>query len=96
MTPAVNIVSDALNNVFDRMILVTADTDQIPTIEAVRSLAPAKQDSPPVRIKQAREIGALVADRFEITKGAIGTCRLPRVVMDASGAIVAVSPNEYQ
>jgi len=38
----VNIVADAFNNKFDRMILITADTDQIPTIEIVSTYFPQK------------------------------------------------------
>ncbi len=95
---AVNMVADAVTDVFDRMILITADTDQIPAIETVMTLAPSKiitWAAPPGRMRQAREIGDLIKDRFEISKGLIGTCKLPRVVMDDAQQIVATRPIEY-
>lgn len=94
----INIVADAFSNAFDRMILVTADTDQIPVIEMVIERFPEKQVTwlaPPFRMKQAREIGQLISDRSELTSGLIGTCRLPRVVMDDAGNIICSMPNEY-
>lgn len=94
----VNIVADALMDVFDRLVLVTADTDQIPTLKMVKSLKPEKAitwAAPPGKMRQAREIGDLVPDRFEITAGQIGSCRLPRVVMDANDRIISSMPSSY-
>ncbi len=94
----VNIISDAYEDVFDRILLITADTDQIPTIEMIINRFPCKTVTwvaPPKRMQQTREIGQLVEDRFELSQGMIGTCRLPRVVTDSAGNIVAVMPNTY-
>lgn len=95
----VNIVADAYTDSFDRMILLTADTDQIPALQVVLNQHPQKQVTwlaPPGRMQQAREIGNLVSDRSELSPGLIGNCRLPRVVMDRAGNIVCSMPNEYQ
>lgn len=95
----VNIIADAFNNVFQRMILVTADTDQIPSIEMLKVQFPAKEITwvaPPGRMKQAREIGNIVTDRFELTPKSIANCRLPDVVMDSAGQIVCSVPSEYR
>jgi uncharacterized LabA/DUF88 family protein len=94
----VNIVADAFNDAFDRMILLTADTDQIPAVQMVLEHFPKKLVTwiaPPGRLRQAREIGDLIADRHELTPGMIGTCKLPHIVMNAAQEIVCQRPNEY-
>jgi uncharacterized LabA/DUF88 family protein len=94
----IQIVRDAFKCAFDRMILLTADTDQIPAIEMVRREFPTKNITwlaPPGRMQQARELGSLISDRSELTAGLIQNCRLPRVVMDAASNIVCSMPNEY-
>lgn len=91
-------VADAFNDLFDRLILVTADTDQIPAIRMVMDQRPQKLitwAAPPGRMRLARELGALISDRFEMTRGQIGTCRLPKVVRDAQDSIVAQMPADY-
>jgi hypothetical protein len=94
----VQIITDAFKGVFDRMVLLTADTDQIPAVEMVRREFPKKEITwlaPPGRLQQARELGSLITDRSELTAGLIQNCRLPRVVMDADNNIVCSMPNEY-
>ncbi|MBN2320988.1 MAG: NYN domain-containing protein [Acidobacteria bacterium] len=40
---AVRVVADAVKDLYDRAVLVTADSDLIPAIQTVHELAPAKQ-----------------------------------------------------
>ncbi|WP_338830473.1 NYN domain-containing protein [Bradyrhizobium sp. 27S5] len=94
----VQIVADAFKGTFERMILLTADTDQIPAVEMVKREFPNKDITwlaPPGRMQQARELGDLITDRSELSSGMIQNCRLPRVVMDAQQNIVCSMPNEY-
>lgn len=94
----VTIIADAFKGIFDRMILLTADTDQIPSILAVKQDFPEKEITwlaPPGRMQQARELGDLIPDRSELGVGLIQNCRLPHIVMDAAGQIVCSMPNEY-
>lgn len=94
----VQIVTDALNGVFDRLILVTADTDQIPSVSMVKKLRPDIQltwAAPPNRMRNAREIGVAVHDRIEIKAGRIRACRLPQVVWDEHQKVVARIPPAY-
>jgi uncharacterized LabA/DUF88 family protein len=94
----VEIIADAFKGVFDRMVLLTADTDQIPAVEMVKREFPKKEITwlaPPGRMQQARELGDLIPDRSELSAGMIRSCRLPHIVMDAEQNIVCSMPNEY-
>jgi uncharacterized LabA/DUF88 family protein len=94
----VQIVADALSGVFDRLILVTADTDQIPSVSMVKKLRPEIQltwAAPPNRMRNAREIGGLVQDRIELKVGRIRACRLPQVIYDEYQTVLARIPPAY-
>lgn len=94
----VALVADALTDVFDRAILVTADTDQIPAVKTVMALRPNKPITwlaPPGRMQATRELGTLLPDRSELTAGLIGTCRLPAQGKDANGKILYQVPPDY-
>lgn len=96
---AVSILADAYAGAFHRAILVTADTDQIPMVRHFKQQFPDKKMSlvtPPERLGQARELGNLLPDRYELKAGRIATCRLPRDVFDAMGKKVATMPAKYK
>jgi uncharacterized LabA/DUF88 family protein len=95
----VHMVADAFSGDYTRAVLITADTDQIPTIQMVQTRFPAIELTwlaPPGRMQQAREIGDLVVDRSELSAGAIGTHRLPNIVKDANGQLVCLCPDDYK
>lgn len=95
---AVAMVSDAYDDVFDRAILLTADTDQIPCIRQIQARFPTKQLTwlaPPGRMQQAREIGDLIPDRSELSVGQLTQCRLPHNIKDAAGNLLVTVPPEY-
>ena len=95
---AISIVADALNDRFDRALLITADSDQLPVAKFFASV-PHKKLSlafPPGRASQARELGAHIQDRREITEGRLANCLLPRTVLDHAGKPVAWMPALYQ
>ncbi len=94
----VQIVADALTDVFDRLILVTADTDQIPSVSLVHKLRSNIQltwAAPPNRMRNAREIGKIVKDRIEIKAGRLAACRLPQVIQDHQQKVIARIPPAY-
>jgi uncharacterized LabA/DUF88 family protein len=96
---ALTIIGDALDDVFDRAVLITADSDQVPTLRMLRQRFPSKTLSlvaPPGRLRNARELGQLVDDRKELSRGQLATCRLPRDVLDQRGRRVATMPALYQ
>jgi uncharacterized LabA/DUF88 family protein len=94
---AVKMVSDALAGACDRAILVTADSDQIPTARFLKGLPGFKLTLifPPGRGGEARDLGNVVSDRKELTPGLLGTCLLPRTVKDGAGRTVATMPAIY-
>lgn len=95
---AVEIVKDALSGQVDRVVLVTADSDQIPTARLIASLPHISMTlcTPPNRMQEARDLGNLISDRRELTVGHLLTCRLPRDVRDNAGNVVASCPAFYE
>jgi uncharacterized LabA/DUF88 family protein len=94
---AVKIVSDALSGNVDRVILLTADSDQIPTARFISALPNVGISLvyPPGRQSTARDLGNAIPDRTELTAGRLATCVLPRTVLDANGHAVAHMPAAY-
>ena len=95
---AVAMLSDAMRNDYDRAILITADSDQIPLLKELRASFPEKPitlAAPPGRAKDARELGAIAADRKPLTVERLRACPLPRDVRDADGKSVASMPAAY-
>lgn len=95
---AIRVFQDAMNGSFDRAILITADSDQVPLVRAMKSSFPEKHitlAAPPARGGEARELGGEVHDRTPITAGRLRGCRLPRDVKDRNGRTVATMPGIY-
>jgi uncharacterized LabA/DUF88 family protein len=95
---AVNVMSDAHAGIADRMLLLTADSDQIPLVQQVRERCPTisiEIITPPGRIKQARELCAAASGYKELSAGRLGTCLFPRNVGNDAGRIVARCPADY-
>jgi len=95
---AVRVLSDALRGACDRVLLMTADSDQIPLVQEIRERCPAiavEILAPPGRLRQARELCNLASGFKEITPGRLGTCRLARNVPDENGKIAARCPALY-
>jgi uncharacterized LabA/DUF88 family protein len=95
---AVTLVKDAFMDTFDRAILVTADSDQIPAVRLITDTFPQKRltlMAPPGRLTSARELGGYIPDRRELTAGRLATSLLPRDVLGANGRKAAVMPANY-
>jgi uncharacterized LabA/DUF88 family protein len=95
---ALSVTRDAYEDVFDRAILLTADSDQVPTSRLLRERFPGKQVTlvaPPGRLSQARDLGSIIQDRHELKPGRMLTCMLPRDVLDDRGRRVASMPALY-
>jgi hypothetical protein len=83
---------------FDRAILVTADSDQIPLVRAMRKHFPKKTitlAAPPERGGEARELGDLANDRKPLTAERLRAHPLPKNVFDDGGVKVATMPAIY-
>ncbi len=94
---AVKMLSDALGGRAERMILVTADSDQIPTAKALTAIEGINLTLafPPGRAQEARELGNLIPDRLELHVERLLECKMPRTVK-LDGKVVATMPALYQ
>lgn len=97
---AITMVKDALQDAVDRIILLTADSDQIPAIKLISTVKPFIERTmyaPPMRLQKARNLGDQFTpkNRKEVSVGALKSCKLPREVVDAKGVLVAVRPLDY-
>lgn len=92
------ILMDAFSGTVDRFVLVTADSDQVPTVQAIRRVRPGAEiviAAPPGRLGVARDLGQNADRVLEISPGRLGAALLPRNVYDAQGKFVASAPAEY-
>jgi hypothetical protein len=96
---AVRMLTDALSpDGPQRVVLVTADSDQVPTIGAIRGLAPKVGilvASPPGRKEVAGELVRVSPEHREIEPGRLERCLFPRNVRNAKGTVVARCPALY-
>lgn len=94
---AVRMLSDAFDGQVQRMILVTADSDQIPTARALNAMEHVSLTLafPPGRAGEARELGSLIPDRFELKPQRLLPHQLPRTV-ERGGKVVATMPALYR
>jgi uncharacterized LabA/DUF88 family protein len=72
---ALTFLEDAIDDVFDRAIIVSADSDYIPAVRKVRKRLPGKQiflAIPPERYGQARGLIDVCGSNTAITAGRLG------------------------
>lgn len=94
---AVRMLVDAADGQNQRMILVTADSDQIPTAKALNAMEHVTLTLafPPGRSQEARELGSLIPDRLELKPQRLLPHQLPRTV-EKDGRVVATMPALYR
>jgi hypothetical protein len=91
-------LEDAIDNVFDRAIVISADSDHVPAIRKIKTRLPRKQlfaATPPGRHKTARGILAECHSGMEITAGRVARHLFPQAVLDAAGQLVTTRPASY-
>lgn len=95
---AIHMTRDALSGKFQRLVLITADSDQVPTAKLINEIDGVRLSLiyPPGRGPEARDLGNHIPDRKELTVGQMLTCQLPRTVYDSQGKPVAFMPAHYQ
>lgn len=97
---AVSLLGDGVRDDYQRAILITADSDQVPLVKQAISMFPGKiitLAAPPERGGEARELGSLLPakERTPISSARLRACALPRNVYDAGGKLVATMPALY-
>jgi hypothetical protein len=87
---SLTLVEDAIDNVFDRAILISADSDLVPAVRVVRKRLPKKEvfvATPPGRHSYARDLLGSCHSGTSITQGRIARCLLPARLEDARGVV---------
>ena len=88
---------DALDNVYDAAFIVTADTDQVATFEAIRRRWPEKQlfaVTPPGRFPSSHLKRFANGGSIKLTEDHIDLCALPHLV-EKAGQRTIIRPREY-
>jgi uncharacterized LabA/DUF88 family protein len=89
----VHLMADALQDKFDRAMVVSADTDLTAAVRLVRARANAKLIdliAPPGRMNRSREIRPL----FEITSGRVARALFPEKITTKGGKTI-IRPGSY-
>ena len=95
---AVEILSDCYELGLDRIVIISADSDQVPVVKKIRARFPQIQVlmvAPPKRLSQARELSAACTHSAELTAGRLLKHQLANEIKDVSQKTVASRPPEY-
>lgn len=95
---SLTLFEDAIDDVFDRALIISADGDHVPAVRRVRRRLPAKQmflAIPPNRHSKARELREACGSSTMITPGRIARCLLPETVVEVGGNLIAQRPSRY-
>lgn len=91
---ASRIIFDAFENRYDRMVLITADSDLAPALKLVKARFPDKQIfvvAPPGRHSHARSLNT----NYTLTPGRLEMHLLPQELRDEQGHLIASRPTSY-
>jgi uncharacterized LabA/DUF88 family protein len=94
---AIEALSDCYKLGLDRILLITADSDQVPMVKAIRSQFPNKtvyMIAPPKRLSAARELSQACNGFTELTAGRMRMHSLPETIREG-GKLVAARPALY-
>ena len=95
---AIMMLSDCYERRLERIVLVTADSDQVPAVRAVKARFPETivfMVAPPKRLNNARELGEACDGRTELTAGRMRQHALPLDIRDGRGRLIAARPACY-
>lgn len=94
---ALKILADAEDDVFDRAILLTADSDLVPVIRMVKQRHPKKMitvAAPPKRHNHGRHLEQVADQYYQVGITKLAQSLLPEEVLNG-GHVVARRPKEY-
>jgi uncharacterized LabA/DUF88 family protein len=95
---ATDVLSDCFEGTAERILLVTADSDQIPMVRRVRARFPDKivvLVAPPGRLDQARDLGEVCSGVTELKPKTLRRFLLPPELLKPNGKPLALCPPEY-
>lgn len=91
-------LSDCYERGIERVILMTADSDQVPAVKAVKARFPETvvfMVAPPKRLHHAYELGQACDGVTEITRQRLREHSLPMDIRDGRGKLIATRPALY-
>ena len=94
----VTMLADCYQLGLERVVLMTADSDQIPSVKAIKSAFPGTilyLVAPPKRLSVARQLGGVCDGVAELTASRIREHLLPEVIKDGRGRLIAQRPALY-
>jgi uncharacterized LabA/DUF88 family protein len=95
---AVEALSDVYDGKVDTVFFLTADSDQIPTFQAIQRRFPEVRIhlvAPPGRLGVARDLAQYASAKFELTAGRLRLHPLEDEYRNERGRIIAQRPVEY-
>ncbi len=94
---ALALIDLAYQNAYDRAILITNDSDQVPSIRKVLERFPDKKITLliPPQTRECNELIRAASSKAKITSDHLRGCLLPEVVSDGSGHVAIRRPKEY-
>lgn len=95
---SLTLLEDAIDDVFDRAVIISADSDHVPAVRRVRARLPAKQmfaATPPGRHANAREMLKVCNSGANITPGRIARNLFPQLIRASDGTSRATRPKSY-
>ena len=96
---AVEALSDVYDGKVDTVFFLTADSDQIPTFQAIQRRFPEVRIhlvAPPGRLGVARDLAQYADAKFELTAGRLRQHPLENEYMNERGKVIAIRPAEYR
>jgi hypothetical protein len=94
---AVKMLCDAFDGT-ERFLLITADADQVPTLEAIAGRYRDRNVTliaPPGRLSIARKLGSVATEYRELTEGQMTANMFARNVYRPDGKFLAAMPSSY-
>lgn len=94
---AIQMMADCVEHGIERVLLVTADSDQVPAVKQIKRIFPNTtvfMIAPPKRLSVARELGGACDGRTELTQGRIRQHQLPMEIR-RDGKLIAARPAVY-
>ena len=94
---ALALIDLAYQDMYDRAILITNDSDQVPSIRKVLDRFPNKKVTiliPPYS-RECNELIQVASNKAKITPDHLRNCLFPEIVSDVSGHISVRRPKEY-
>jgi uncharacterized LabA/DUF88 family protein len=95
---ATRVLADVFNGIAEKVVVVSADTDQVPLFKQIRLNRPDTSivvSSTADRLSRAGALKALADKYVAIAPERLAKCQLPRNVVNKNGKVVAVCPARY-